>query len=263
MSRKNYKPNKFSSKNKYVYENINLWIKTNSFSFEYVEGEFINAHEKTLVFRCLICGDKWKTCWSYIQTGRFCNSEKCLHNKAVKRGRKKRLTETNNFLYLYPDLSEEWVYELNNDSPENYAPKSDVKMFWECPICFYKYKTAIKNRANGYGCPKCKSSKGEKMVSDTLLKFGVYFLSQHRFSDCRRTKPLPFDFYLPNHNLCIEYHGEQHYKPSSYFGGIDSFEYRIENDKIKLNYCNNKKINILVIPYWEYSNIEKILENIF
>ena len=35
---------------------------------------------------------------------------------------------------------------------------------------------------------------------------------------------LPFDFYLPHLNICIEYDGEQHFKFSNYFGGMEKFE---------------------------------------
>lgn len=37
---------------------------------------------------------------------------------------------------------------------------------------------------------------------------------------------LPFDFYLPYYNTCIEYDGVQHFKPIDYFGGEKEFELR-------------------------------------
>ena len=34
-----------------------------------------------------------------------------------------------------------------------------------------------------------------------------------------------------------------------------------EHDKIKDNYCKDKNINLLRIPYWEFNNIENILKD--
>ena len=34
-----------------------------------------------------------------------------------------------------------------------------------------------------------------------------------------------------------------------------------KRDGIKNNYCKNNNIPLLRIPYWEFNNIEKILEN--
>ena len=34
---------------------------------------------------------------------------------------------------------------------------------------------------------------------------------------------MPFDFYLPKHNICIEYDGKQHFEPIDIFGGEDEF----------------------------------------
>ena len=65
------------------------------------------------------------------------------------------------------------------------------------------------------GCPKCKSSKGEKAVRDVLTSLNIEFEEQKRFDTCRDKLPLPFDFYLPQHQILIEYDGQQHYDPNS------------------------------------------------
>jgi len=48
----------------------------------------------------------------------------------------------------------------------------------------------------------------------------IEYIKQKRFEKCRNKLPLPFDFYLPNENICIEYDGIQHFKPIDYFGGV-------------------------------------------
>lgn len=79
---------------------------------------------------------------------------------------------------------------------------------------------------------------------------------------------MPFDFFLPRENICIEYDGEYHFMPIK-IGSI-TFEQAKENlnklkyrDEIKTNYCKNNNIKLIRIPYMEFNNIEKILDNYF
>jgi len=72
---------------------------------------------------------------------------------------------------------------------------------------------------------------------------------------------LPFDFYLPHFNVCIEYNGTQHYYSNNWFGGDVGFEKTKINDEIKKNYCNKKSIELIVIKYDE--NINEILSKKF
>ena len=69
---------------------------------------------------------------------------------------------------------------------------------------------------------------------------------------------MPFDFYLPNYNLCIEFDGAQHYRPVF---GEHNFEQTQKHDKIKNEYCESHNIELLRIPYWEGSNSENIIKN--
>jgi len=263
LKRKGYKPNKFSEKNEYVYDNIKLWINQNNFPFSYCSGKFINAHERNLLFVCDECKNTWSTSWSNIMAGQLCPSKSCRKNRASERGRIKFLSEDNSLQTLYPEISKEWDYDKNSLSPSDYCSMSDSKVYWICLICGNSYYSSIKNRSLGCGCPKCKLSKGEKRIHSFLDDSKIAFIPQKRFEDCRNTYALPFDFYLPDYNLCIEYHGEQHYKSNNYFGGDAGLKYRKNNDNIKEEYCKNKNINLLIIPYFQYDNIENILLNYF
>lgn len=75
---------------------------------------------------------------------------------------------------------------------------------------------------------------------------------------------MPFDFYLPDYNILIEYDGEEHFRPVN-FGGISDDE-ALEHlkitqyhDKIKTNYCQENGIPLIRIPFWEKKNIQNIL----
>ena len=63
------------------------------------------------------------------------------------------------------------------------------------------------------GCQKCNSSKGELSIEKYFNKINEIYIKQHIFLDCRDKKPLKFDFYLPKHNVCVEFDGEQHFRP--------------------------------------------------
>ena len=94
-----------------------------------------------------------------------------------------------------------------------------------------------------------------------LLNKNIKFICQHKFIDCKKIKPLPFDFYIPDINTCIEYNGEQHYKSFSFFGGIDKLNKTQENDIIKLNYCKTNNINLIIIN--NLKSINTMLNKLF
>ena len=95
------------------------------------------------------------------------------------------------------------------------------------------------NHMNG-GCPICRASKCELKIFKYLKNKEIYFENQYYFKTCRNALPLPFDFYLPDHNCCIEYDGIQHFKSIDFFGGEEEFKIRRNNDNIKNNFCQKK-----------------------
>ena len=110
---------------------------------------------------------------------------------------------------------------------------------------------------SGKGCPVCNQSKGEKTIKNYLKDNNYNYIYQKTFDNCKNKKYLPFDFYLPDYNICIEYDGIQHYEPNIRFGGEDGFKKIKINDKIKTDFCNNNNIKLIRINYKE-NIIEKI-----
>ena len=130
--------------------------------------------------------------------------------------------------------------------------------------CGEIYKTNIAEIKSGRtACVNCSNTKsrGERKTAEILKELGIKFKAEYKFNDCRADKPLPFDFYLPDYNICIEYNGEQHYKPVKYFGGDKIFKIRLQYDKIKKEYCKKNNIKLIIIPYTEFKNIKNILIN--
>lgn len=123
------------------------------------------------------------------------------------------------------------------------------------------YDTNFNYFQQGCRCNICNSSKGNKKIKDILDKFNIYNKPEYKFKDCKFKKKLPFDFYLPDYNLIVEFDGIQHYEMIEHFGGYDGFISRKIRDTIKNIYCRNNNIDLLRIPYWEFDNIENILIN--
>ena len=57
-----------------------------------------------------------------------------------------------------------------------------------------------------------------------------------------------------------EFQGRQHYEHIKGMQTKKEFENQVINDKRKVNYCNENKIPLLIIPYTEFDRIEEILD---
>jgi very-short-patch-repair endonuclease len=121
------------------------------------------------------------------------------------------------------------------------------------------YETNIHSFISGNRCTVCNNSHGENYILSLLEKMEIEYKHQHRFDDCRNIRPLPFDFYLPNHNVCIEFDGRQHYEPIDAFGGVEEYKITKKRDEIKNNYCEDNNIKLIRIPYWNIKNAKEIL----
>jgi hypothetical protein len=67
-----------------------------------------------------------------------------------------------------------------------------------------------------------------------------------------------------NPYLLIEYDGEQHFEPARYSTGEEKFISTLYHDFLKDLYClsiNKNTPDLLRIPYWDFNNIEKIINN--
>lgn len=119
----------------------------------------------------------------------------------------------------------------------------------------------IKNRR----CPSCKNSKGEKIIFNFLTKNNILFIQEYKYEELKSDMGflLRFDFAILNKSNCIisliEYDGEGHYNKNAF--GEKSYETIIYHDKLKDEYCKKNNIKLIRIPYWDFDNIEKILNN--
>lgn len=107
------------------------------------------------------------------------------------------------------------------------------------------------------GCPICNTSKGEILISNILDKYKIKYIPQKKFKGLKYKNSLIFDFYLPEYNCCIEFDGEQHFRPIECWGGEKVFEDIKNRDIIKNNYC---KLNNIKLFRFSYKDDHDIIE---
>ena len=103
------------------------------------------------------------------------------------------------------------------------------------------------NHMQGKGCPTCRESFGERYIRNYLDLKNIRFEKQKKFNDCKFINKLPFDFFLPDYNILIEYDGIQHFQPIKQFGGEPEFLKTQKKDKIKNEYCLKNNIKLIRI----------------
>lgn len=165
-----------------------------------------------------------------------------------------------------PEQVKEIFESVNNNiliNSEEYKDSSTPNLRVLCGSCNYQHEfnVSLSNyvRTGLNRCPVCSKLEplGERFIRLYLEANSIRFIPQYRFRDCKDKKTLPFDFYLPDYNLLIEFDGEGHYWAVF---GENSFLKTKEHDKIKTEYCKKNNINLIRIPFWEKSNIKNILD---
>lgn len=112
-------------------------------------------------------------------------------------------------------------------------------------------------------CPYCNIVKGEYKIAKYFIENDILFNKYKTYDGLLGVKggKLSYDFYVPKYNLLIEFQGEQHEHPVEYFGGETQFQIQLEHDKRKKEYAISHNIDFLEIWYYEYNNVESIIED--
>ena len=210
-------------------------------------GEYKGSHTK-IKYRCKVCETISEQTPTVMLQGHGC--QKCA-NKKISDYR----TLKQNEIEMRFDKIRDYVKIIGEYQGTN------KKIKCECVICGYQWETVpnVLWRMN-CKCPQCNFSHGEAKIKDYLLDNQIEYVGQKKFDDLRGVHNglLSYDFYLPNYNILIEYQGEQHDKPIKYFGN-NKYETQQEHDKRKRDYAEKNGYKLLEIWYYDYNNIEEIL----
>ena len=228
-------------KKKKTIQEVREYINNEGYTL--LSDEYINCNQELEI----ICpnGHNIKMSWKRFENGRRCPH--CSERSWINR--KKNIESINEI------ISKEGYKFL-----EEYTT-AKTKMKCSCPNG-HIFEINWNNFKSGKRCPYCKKSKGEEIIKSILEELKIDFIPQYKFKDCKDLLPLPFDFYLQNYNLIIEYDGEQHFDVNRAFNSNENkFWETVIHDAIKNAYCEDNNINILRIPFWKYNNIKEIIKN--
>ena len=209
--------------------------------YDYSNIKFIKNTNSILEIKCKIHGEFRQTYKTHLKSGCLqcgIESSKLSLDKFIKRSIEIHGDKYNYSKSIYNNIYSKLLIKCSKHGFFKQEPKSHLR---------------------GSGCPICKSSKGEIKILNFLDDNKIKYVTQYKFNDCRNKLPLPFDFYLPELNTCIEYDGILHFKSIDIFGGEEALRNVIINDSIKTQYCLDNNINLIRIAYTEFNKIEKKL----
>lgn len=201
------------------------------------------TRKEKITLRYLSCGHKQTSWFKYIQKYPECPTCK----KQIE-----RRTKAKNFAKQVNNLGVVKVWG-------SYISDTNLVQV-KCVKCGYIWSTNPGPLKSGHGCPVCKSSKGEGIISKLLNVYSISYQYPKQFKNLRGSKkPLHYDFYIPSQNILIEYQGLQHYEPIDYFGGEKQFDRQQKHDQLKRDYARKNGYNLIEVPYIE-DTYEKIKE---
>ena len=213
--------------------------------YDYSKMEYKNIDTPVEII-CPIHGSFWQSPYEH-RKGSGC--PKCYGLNKTTEEFIKEAEKIHGKIYNYSKVE----YKSAKDPVEIICPIHGS--FWQIP----------NNHLNGSGCPICSSSKGEELIRSYLIENKINFETQKKFDGCKDVLPLPFDFYINNKKIAIEFDGIQHYRPIDFSGNRSkeevekNFKTIKKHDEIKTNYCVKNNIKLIRISYEEIKEISKIL----
>jgi hypothetical protein len=212
-----------------------------------ITSNYVNASTKVSCL-CLIDGHTWEATPNNLLRGHGCKI--CCHNR-------KRMTHeefVDRAFQINPNIKVTGIYKQN---------KRKIEV--QCLLDNYKWFIRPDQLLSGVGCPVCGQSRGETRIQSILTKKDIEFERQKKFENLVGINNgyLSFDFYLQHYNLLIEYQGEFHDGAiRGEFQSEDDFKKQQEHDRRKKEYSKQNSINLLEIWYWDFENIEEIINKV-
>lgn len=198
--------------------------------------------DKSIWFKCKTCNHKWKT-----QPYNIINN----HSGCPKCNKRKTHEQFTSEMYnINPNINIISKYIVSN---------SDIQC--SCKICGHIWAAKPYNLLSGTGCPKCNMSHGERTIIKYLNDDGIDYIPQYSFDNLFGVGGglLSYDFYLPQYNMLIEYQGEFHNHTDRLRSEYE-FQKQQIHDERKREYAKTHNIKLLEIWYYEFNNIENILQ---
>lgn len=108
---------------------------------------------------------------------------------------------------------------------------------------FYKIPNEfIRRNGRANGCQLCSASTGEQKIATIFNNLKIDYIKEYSIGDLS----YKYDFYLPDFNTIIEYHGGQHYIETNFFK--TDLKKQKERDSIKLYIAKENGYKYFIIP---------------
>ena len=201
--------------------------------------------------KCLVCGYEWRPIAEQLVKEVPNGCPKCSGRIITNQ------EFVNQLKHLHPNLI-----------PLEKYVKSDKKIKFHCLDCDADVYIAPSKLKSGQGCPHCQRSHGEIKVEKCLINSKLDYVPQYRIDNPQnQSSNFYYDYaILNNKNIIalIEYDGIGHFEPVDFAGkgeewALQNLEKTKFRDGIKNQYCKDNNIPLLRIPYWEYNNIDKLV----
>ena len=247
-----------TEKQRLTYEDVKKYIEENS-NCKLLSKEYVSTRDK-LLLECG-CGNEFFVAFRHFRSS---NQRQCQECGSKIKANKRKL----DYSYIKEFVKENSECELVSKQYINSNNRLEFKC--KCGNHFSTYFDLFK-RLDIRMCSECRNktpkSKGEIKISKWLQENNIKFKSEYTFDDLKDIKKLRFDFAILNSNneikLLIEFDGKQH-QGEGVFAKTEEeallmYNEIVYNDNLKNEYCFNKCIPLLRIPYDKYSKIEEIL----
>lgn len=218
---------KIKWKNKYNYDNVN----------------YISATQKVTII-CPTHGKFQQTPDSHLR-------HECLKCSTIN-GSNKQRRSIDEFIKLSNQIHNNFfIYD------KSIYVSNKTKLIITCPI-HGDFEQLPYNHLMGKGCKLCNiKSKGEEFIIKILDNENIKYKRQYTFDKCINNvtnRKLPFDFYLIDKNILLEFDGIQHFKEIEHWGGKTNLSEIKLRDKIKNIFCNENNIKLYRLTYKDINN---------
>ena len=229
-----------------------IWIKR----FRLVHGKLYKYHRSVfkgkrtnIIIYHTICGRYFNQKPNNHANGSGCTHKECVL-KRIKLSRMKSNEEIEKaFRKVH---GKKYIYN------DDYRGNTDKDYTITCPD-HGDFKCRPNSHKAGHGCPKCKFSRGERLLDTILTRMKLKYTLQKRFKECKNKIPLPFDVHIEkgqkykkhtfkNHRI-IEWDGEHHDNVIKHHGGLEKFRQTIKHDNIKNTFCIQNNIKLIRISW--------------
>jgi hypothetical protein len=242
------------------FKNTPIFIKQSKMfhgdKYDYPYAVYYNANTYVIIY----C----KTCKKYFyQTAKNHTQYGCFDCARIEQAARKALTKIE-FIRRAQPLHRHCNYDDIRFISANRKVENILCLL--CDKYFDSLGEAHINPNRPIGCPHCRRSKAEIITENYLSDNGYKYTPQFKDQSLRLTNILKIDFmvHFEDFDLAIELNGKQHYIQANRSKDMElnkrNFELYQIRDAIKVQWCAERGIPLLVISYLEFHKIPKLIE---